>query len=248
MDARSRDVIRIRGLTKRFGSTMAVTDVDLDIRTGEVLALMGANGTGKSTLIKILCGVHPADSGAMQIDGRKVDFRSPLEACMAGIHAVHQIINDGVVQQLTVAKNLALDEICQPAGPVMLNRRRIAERAAAIQTILGLDLPLDRAMSDLGQAERQLIAIARACPRSRRCRFRTSRRRPCRSRRPRAYSPSSRTCGRAAWRSSASAIGRQFLAIDLHQLFESVHRHFCRGTCRSLRKATDARWESPRRS
>jgi len=156
------EVIRIRGLTKRFGSTMAVTDVDLDIRTGEVLALMGANGAGKSTLIKILCGVHPADSGAIEIDGRKVDFRSPLEACAAGIHAVHQIINDGVVQQLTVAENLALDEICQPAGPVMLNRRRIAERAAAIQTILGLDLPLDRAMSDLGQAERQLVAIARA--------------------------------------------------------------------------------------
>ena len=123
---------------------------------------MGANGAGKSTLIKILCGVHPADSGAIEIDGRKVDFRSPLEACAAGIHAVHQIINDGVVQQLTVAENLALDEICQPAGPVMLNRRRIAERAAAIQTILGLDLPLDRAMSDLGQAERQLVAIARA--------------------------------------------------------------------------------------
>jgi len=157
-----RDVIRIRGLSKRFGSTRAVADVDLDIRAGEVLALMGANGAGKSTLIKILCGVHPADSGAIAIDGREVDFRSPLEACAAGIHTVHQIINDGVVQQLTVAENLALDEICQPAGPVMLNRRRIVERAAEIEQILGLDLPLERAMSDLGQAERQLVAIARA--------------------------------------------------------------------------------------
>ena len=241
-------LLEMRNISKLFPGVQALQDVSIDLYSGEVLGLVGENGAGKSTLIKILAGDYRADSGEILINGRKVDFRSPLEACAAGIHAVHQIINDGVVQQLTVAKNLALDEICQPAGPVMLNRRRIAERAAAIQTILGLDLPLDRAMSDLGQAERQLIAIARACPRSRRCRFRTSRRRPCRSRRPRAYSPSSRTCGRAAWRSSASAIGRQFLAIDLHQLFESVHRHFCRGTCRSLRKATDARWESPRRS
>lgn len=156
------EVIRIRGLNKRFGSTYAVIDVDLDIRRGEVLALMGANGAGKSTLIKILCGVHPADSGTMEIDGEPVAFRSPLEACAAGIHTVHQIINDGVVQQLTVAENLALDEICRPEGPVLLSRSVITARAREIQAILGLDLPLGKAMSELGQAERQLVAIARA--------------------------------------------------------------------------------------
>ncbi|WP_026781790.1 sugar ABC transporter ATP-binding protein [Pleomorphomonas koreensis] len=157
-----RGVIRIRGLNKRFGSTHAVIDVDLDIRRGEVLALMGANGAGKSTLIKILCGVHPADSGTVEIDGAAVDFRSPLEACAAGIHTVHQIINDGVVQQLTVAENLALDEICRPDGPLLLSRAAITARARDIQAILGLDLPLGKAMSELGQAERQLVAIARA--------------------------------------------------------------------------------------
>lgn len=157
-----REVIRIRGLNKRFGSTHAVIDVDLDVRRGEVLALMGANGAGKSTLIKILCGVHAADSGTMEIDGQPVAFRSPLEACEAGIHTVHQIINDGVVQQLTVAENLTLDEICRPEGPVMLSRSAITARAREIQAILGLDLPLGKAMSELGQAERQLVAIARA--------------------------------------------------------------------------------------
>jgi simple sugar transport system ATP-binding protein len=162
MNSPGRDVIRIRGLNKRFGGTRAVTDFDLDIRRGEVLALMGANGAGKSTLIKVLCGVYPADSGAIEIDGQGVEFRSPIEAYTAGIHTVHQIINDGVVQQLTVAENLTLDEICRPGGSVMVNRRRIVERARDIQKILGLDLPLNSAMSDLGQAERQLVAIARA--------------------------------------------------------------------------------------
>ena len=123
---------------------------------------MGANGAGKSTLIKVLCGVYPADSGTIEIDGQSIEFRSPIEAFAAGIHTVHQIINDGVVQQLTVAENLTLDEICRPGGSAMLDRRRIVERAREIQKILGLDLPLNRAMSDLGQAERQLVAVARA--------------------------------------------------------------------------------------
>jgi len=154
--------VRIRGITKRFGSTLAVDKVDLDIYQGEVLALMGANGAGKSSLIKILCGVHSADSGTIEINGKPVSFRSPLEARAAGIHTVHQLINDGVVQPLSVAENLVLDEICQPAGPVMINRERIFTRAREIQAILGLDLPLGKPMSDLGQAERQLVAIARA--------------------------------------------------------------------------------------
>ena len=154
--------IRIRGITKRFGSTLAVDTVDLDIYPGEVLALMGANGAGKSTLIKILCGVHPADSGTIEIDGKPVDFRSPLEARAAGIHTVHQLINDGVVQPLSVAENLVLDEICQPGGPIILDREHIRARAKEIQAILGLDLPLNTPMNELGQAERQLVAIARA--------------------------------------------------------------------------------------
>ncbi|TBW36268.1 sugar ABC transporter ATP-binding protein [Siculibacillus lacustris] len=162
MNSDTVDAVRVRGLTKRFGSTQAVDSVDLDVRRGEVLALMGANGAGKSTLIKILCGVHPADSGTIEIDGRPVAFRSPLEARAAGIHTVHQLINDGVVQQLSVAENLVLDEICRPDGPRMLSRDRIHAQARDIQAILGLDLPLGRAMSELGQAERQLVAIARA--------------------------------------------------------------------------------------
>ena len=148
-----REVIRIRGLNKRFGSTHAVIDVDLDIRRGEVLALMGANGAGKSTLIKILCGVHPADSGTVEIDGAAVDFRSPLEACAAGIHTVHQIINDGVVQQLTVAENLDIHRRLTGAA-----RSSVAEAIGRLR----LDDYADRRAGRLSLGNKQRLSLARA--------------------------------------------------------------------------------------
>ena len=128
----------------------------------EVVALLGANGAGKSTLVKILAGSQRADTGAIFVEGQPRLFSSPLSARRVGIVAVHQQINDGIAPGLSVAENLLLDELCQPEADFWLNRRRLLERAGHIAAGLGLTLPLEQPIEHLGQAERQLVVLARA--------------------------------------------------------------------------------------
>src|SRR6202522_1294930 len=82
--------IELRGVSKRFGATVALDEVDLSVRRGEVLALLGANGAGKSTLAKIASGVLQPDAGAVMVDGRPLGLNSPRAAREAGIVIVHQ--------------------------------------------------------------------------------------------------------------------------------------------------------------
>src|SRR5690606_34304635 len=96
-------MFRIAGLEKSFGSIRVLSDVDLELRAGEVTVLMGANGAGKSTLVKVMSGVHARDRGTMHLSGEPFDPASPAEAIRAGVVTVHQNINDGVVAALDVA-------------------------------------------------------------------------------------------------------------------------------------------------
>lgn len=155
-------LIRVRELSKTFGSNRALDRVSLEIFPAEVVALLGANGAGKSTLVKILAGSQSADSGEIQVDGQLRQFSSPLSARRVGIVAVHQQINEGIAPGLSVAENLLLDELCRPDGDFWLNRKRLLERAANIAAGLGLVLPLEQPIEHLGQAERQLVVLARA--------------------------------------------------------------------------------------
>ncbi|SFL39256.1 sugar ABC transporter ATP-binding protein [Methylobacterium pseudosasicola] len=155
-------VLAVEGLTKRFGSTRALTDASFELHAGEVLALMGANGAGKSTLVKILCGVHGADAGSMTIGGTTVAFASPRQAREHGIIAVHQTIADVGVPTLSVADNLLLDRSCTGRGPLLAGGRRSLRAAGAIAAGIGLELDLSRRLDALSIAERQLVAIARA--------------------------------------------------------------------------------------
>lgn len=158
----SEPLIRVRELSKTFGSNCALDRVSLEIFPAEVVALLGANGAGKSTLVKILAGSQSADSGEIQVDGQPRQFNSPLSARRVGIVAVHQQINEGIAPGLSVAENLLLDELCRPDGDFWLNRKRLLERAANIAAGLGLVLPLEQPIEHLGQAERQLVVLARA--------------------------------------------------------------------------------------
>lgn len=155
-------LIQVRELSKTFGSNRALDGVSLQIHPAEVVALLGANGAGKSTLVKILAGSQRADAGEIVVDGQPRQFSSPLSARRVGIVAVHQQINDGIAPGLSVAENLLLDELCRPDADFWLNRKRLLERAASIAAGLGLVLPLEQPIEHLGQAERQLVVLARA--------------------------------------------------------------------------------------
>src|ERR1700736_490 len=96
-------ILSFRGVTKRFGGTLAVREIDLDIRQGEIHALLGANGAGKSTLIKLLAGIHQPDSGEIYMRGRPLQRRRTERLPIAFIHQ-----DLGLVDWMTVAENIAL--------------------------------------------------------------------------------------------------------------------------------------------
>ncbi|MEP3245649.1 MAG: sugar ABC transporter ATP-binding protein [Sneathiella sp.] len=156
--------IEVRNIGKSFGATRALDGVSFDFRPGEIFAMVGANGAGKSTLIKIICGYYPDYEGEILIDGDEVRFSSPHDATGKGIATVHQIINQGVVQTMTVRENLALAELLSgEGGAILYQPKKIDERAREIAAKMGLEnIDFDQEVAELSQSERQMIAIARA--------------------------------------------------------------------------------------
>jgi simple sugar transport system ATP-binding protein len=154
--------LSLLSVSKRFGATQALEDVDLAIGRGEVVALMGANGAGKSTLAKIAAGVTRPDSGRIIVSGRESRLASPRAARAAGIVVVHQSTDQLGVPGLTVAENLVLDTLCGGGSGALVSQRQITLRARPIADGIGFDEPLDQDFGALGPAHRQLVAIARA--------------------------------------------------------------------------------------
>ncbi|MFD3581429.1 sugar ABC transporter ATP-binding protein [Streptomyces sp. NPDC058683] len=154
-DTSAHPLVRIRGLTKRFGGTLALDGVDLDVHAGSVLALLGPNGAGKSTLIKVLAGIHRAEAGQVTVDGHPLGS----DAACRSMSFIHQDL--GLVEWMTVAENIALST-GYPRRAGLISWRRTRERCTdALRTVAG---HLDPAapVSRLSPAERSLVAIARA--------------------------------------------------------------------------------------
>jgi len=155
-------VLRISGLTKRFGATLALDGADLALRHGTVHALVGGNGCGKSTSIKVLAGVHRGDAGRIEVAGRSwhVDDYDPRAGRAAGLRFVHQDL--GLFPELSVAENFAFDA-GYPTGPAGKVRwgalhRRVAELLAAYE----IDADPRTPVAALRPAQRTLVAICRA--------------------------------------------------------------------------------------
>ncbi len=145
----------VESLSKRFGGTQALRDVDLTIHAGEVHALLGENGAGKSTLIKVLAGIHAPDGG--RVIGPQ--GAAPSAGPLPGIAFVHQDL--GLVDTLTVAEAMALSAGFAQRGPLIAWGRTRA-RARDALAAMDLDIDPDTLVGHLGSAEKSMVAIARA--------------------------------------------------------------------------------------
>ncbi len=160
-------VLQARGLVKRYGPVTAIAQGDLDLYPGEILAVIGDNGAGKTSLIKALCGALVPDSGEIRLDGRVVQFRSPMDARRAGIETVYQSL--AVAPGLDIADNLFLGrELRKPGllGSVfrMLDKKRMRAEAQRHMGELGIATLQDigQAVESLSGGQRQGVAVARS--------------------------------------------------------------------------------------
>ncbi|MDC4232517.1 sugar ABC transporter ATP-binding protein [Actinomyces sp. B33] len=152
-------LISVKQISKSFEGVHALTNISLDIAPGEIHCLAGENGCGKSTLIKVISGVHAPDSGTITIGERTWERMTPLEAIDAGIQVIYQDFS--VFPNLSVAENLALtSEVA--AGRRLVNRKRLRAIAAEAVAKIGFDVDLDAKVADLSVADKQLVAISRA--------------------------------------------------------------------------------------
>ena len=149
----------LRHAGKRFGGTVALDDASFDLRAGEVLALLGENGAGKSTCVKLLAGVYRPDSGAVLVQGAPVEHWSPLEAQRRGIAVMHQ--HPGLFGDLAVFENIFIGHM--PRTPVGgIDYRRMRAQAAELLEAVGLSCGPDQILKHLRTSEQQLVEIARA--------------------------------------------------------------------------------------
>lgn len=151
-----------RGISKRFGGVRALEAVDFEVSAGELVAVVGENGAGKSTCMKILAGVLRPDAGHLEVDGRSVVFRNVVDAGKAGIALIHQELE--LCDNLTVADNVVLGD--EPRRFGFLDARRALERARLALTSVGLDIDPRTPLQELSIGHRQLVEIAKALARN----------------------------------------------------------------------------------
>lgn len=160
----SEPLVKMRGISKRFGGVTALSDVSLDAYAGEVLAIVGDNGAGKSTLIKILTGVYQPTQGQIALDGKPVEFSSHADAIELGIDAVYQTL--ALADHLDPAANMFLgNELTRSVlGIAVLDNKLMrAETERVLMERLGVTLKsLDAPTESLSGGQRQAVAIARA--------------------------------------------------------------------------------------
>ncbi|MES0051759.1 ATP-binding cassette domain-containing protein [Mesorhizobium sp. M0053] len=160
-------ILTARGLIKRYGRVTALDNADFDLYPGEILAVIGDNGAGKSSLIKAISGAAVPDEGEIRLEGKAVAFKSPMEAREAGIETVYQ--NLALSPALSIADNMFLGREIRKPGFLgdwlrMLDRPAMEKRARDKLTELGLMTiqNISQAVETLSGGQRQGVAVARA--------------------------------------------------------------------------------------
>jgi ABC-type sugar transport system ATPase subunit len=152
-------IVRLSGITKRYGGALALRDVDFDVYPGEIHALVGENGAGKSTLAKIIAGATTADEGTLVFDGQERRFAIPAEATAAGITMVYQ--ETSLVDSMSVAQNLFLgnEKMFNRLSPLNIAARELLESH-------NFHIRPEASVGSLGAAQKQMVEIARAVHRN----------------------------------------------------------------------------------
>jgi ribose transport system ATP-binding protein len=157
----SHPALRARAVSKRFGPVNALSDVDFVLEAGEVHALLGVNGAGKSTFIKILSGVYQRDAGAIEVDGQPIDCRNPKDAIRHGIATVQQ--HPELVGDFTGYENIFLGREAQRPGLLSrIDRGGLARRASSFLARFPVEIDLARKVADMSAVEREIVAILQA--------------------------------------------------------------------------------------
>ena len=150
-------IVSMKNIQKRFAGVHALDDAQLTLHKGEVLGLIGENGAGKSTLMKILSGIYQQDSGQVEVDGRKVEYKVPKDALDDGICMIHQELN--LIPKLSVADYIFIGRESKN-GPV-LDKGKDYQRAKELLTRLELDIDPQMTVSRLTVAKQQMVEIAK---------------------------------------------------------------------------------------
>ena len=157
----SRPLLELHGISKSFGSVQALSEVEFEVRAGEVMALVGDNGAGKSTLIKCVAGTHAPDEGEIVMDGEVVHIHGPKDAANLGIEVVYQDLalcdNLDVVQNMFLGREVR-DFLFRLREPVMEQRTAETLKSLAVTTIRSIRQPV----ASLSGGQRQSVAVAKA--------------------------------------------------------------------------------------
>jgi rhamnose transport system ATP-binding protein len=152
-------VLSLRGISKSFPGVKALQDVQLDLYPGQVTALVGENGAGKSTIVKVLTGIYQPEAGTISVEGVTMAFASPDAAARAGVTAIHQ--ETVLFDELSVAENIWLGHA--PRGRFgLIDRAAMRAKSVDLLRSINADLDPDMLLKELGIASKHLVAIARA--------------------------------------------------------------------------------------
>jgi ribose transport system ATP-binding protein len=152
-------LVRTAGITKEFSSVRVLNDISVEIRKGEILGIIGENGAGKSTFIKILSGIYTPTKGTIEFDGKTVDLREPKDAKRAGVSLIPQEFN--LVATLNVYENIFLgDEMLRASG--LLDRSGMIRRTRELMEELNAKVDPTASIGSLSVAQKQMVEIAKA--------------------------------------------------------------------------------------
>ena len=152
-------ILKMTGINKSFSGVKALRGAALELRTGEVHALMGENGAGKSTLMKILTGIYDKDSGEVEVFGRKADFANVKESQDAGIAIIHQELN--MMKDLTVAQNIFIGREYEKFG-IFIDDRKMEKEAKKLLDYVGVKISPSVRLGNLTVGKQQMVEIAKA--------------------------------------------------------------------------------------